>query len=144
MFKIKSLHKVCSIYIHLYLWENILIGQSYWLSCYEVWYSSDLETLGTWRICFDKNCYKTIVSHTLQLVSNSYQSQIWHLASFNMSCLLLCWVWSSLVDPCWEIYHAPKINITYTLHTHAAPTLGVRTNMLPFRSTKKTLLLHWE
>jgi hypothetical protein len=45
----------------------------------------------TWRICFDKNCYKTIVSHTPQLVSNSYKSQIWHLASFKPSTKAACY-----------------------------------------------------
>jgi hypothetical protein len=32
-------------------------------------------------------------------------------------------------DPCWEIYHASKIKITYTPYIYAAPTLGVRKNM---------------
>ena len=41
----RSLHKVCSIYIYLCLWENIFIGQSYWLSCCGVWYSSGLDIL---------------------------------------------------------------------------------------------------
>ena len=50
--------------------------------------------------------------------------------AFHISCLLLYRVWSSLVDPCWEIYHTPKIKITYTLHMCAASTLEVRKNML--------------
>jgi len=33
-------------------------------------------------------------------------------------------------DPCWEIYHAPKIKIIYTPHIDAASTLKVRKNML--------------
>jgi hypothetical protein len=138
------LHKVCSIYIHLYLWKNILIGQSCWLSCYEVWYSSDLEILPFLFKVFGEFIlikYKTIVSHTPQLVSNSYQIQIWYLAKFKPSTYAACYCvefWSSRVDPCWEIYHAPKIKITYTPHTHAAPTLGIHKNMLPSRSTKNS------
>jgi hypothetical protein len=115
------------------MWTKLLWGVIwFWLR------NPTISIQGTWRICFEKNCYKTIVSRSPQLVSNSYQSQIWHLASFKPSIcyLLLCWVWSSLVDPCWEIYHAPKIKITHTPHTHAAPILGVCKNMLPLRSTK--------
>ena len=63
--------------------------------------------------------------------------------AFHICCLLLYWVWSSLVDPCWEIYHTLKIKITYTPHTHVAPTLGVHTNMLPFRSTKNSSPTLW-
>jgi len=40
---------------------------------------------------------------------------------------------SNLVDLCREIFHAPKIKITYTPHTSAIPTLGVRKNM-PYHS----------
>ena len=41
----RSLHKVCSIYIYLCLWENISVGQSCWLNCWELWHSSNLEIL---------------------------------------------------------------------------------------------------
>jgi hypothetical protein len=37
----RSLHRDCSIYIYLCLWEKYL----YRTSCYEVWYSSGLEIL---------------------------------------------------------------------------------------------------
>ena len=113
----RSWHKVYSIYIHLCLWENILIGQSCWLSCCGVWYSSGLEilpflfeVLGVF-VLKKNDDEKTIVSHTPQLVRNSYQSQIWHLASFKafyICCLLLYWVWSNLVDPCERLIMLPR------------------------------------
>ena len=136
------MHKVCSI--HLCLWENILIGQSCWLSCCEVWNSSNLEILPfLFKVLgeFVLIKYKTKVSHTpqfgeqflrkLNMTSCKFQA-------FHICCRLLCWVWSSLIDHCWEIYHAPKIKITYTPHTHATPTPGVCKNMLPSRSTKNS------
>jgi hypothetical protein len=40
----RNLHKDCSVYIYLCLWKNIFVGQSYWLNCCGVWYSSGLES----------------------------------------------------------------------------------------------------
>ena len=42
--------------------------------------------------------------------------------------LALCRVLSSLVDPCSEIYHVPKIKITCMPHICAASILEVRKN----------------
>jgi hypothetical protein len=59
----------------------------------------------------------------------------------HICCLLLHWVLSSFVNTLWEVCHALKIKITYTLHIPVAPTLGVRKNM-PYLP-KNVLLLYW-
>jgi hypothetical protein len=141
--------KFCSIYIHLCLWKNILIGQSCWLSCCEVWYSSNLEILPfLFKVLGKYVLMKMLQNHSITYSSHGEQfllrSNITSrkFQAFHTCCLLLYWVRSSLIDPCWEIYHAPKIKITHThiymcsytgsMQKHAsihqknsAPTLGV-------------------
>jgi hypothetical protein len=130
--KDRSLHKVCSTYIHLCLWENILIGQSCGLSCCGVWCSSDLEILPfLFEALGDFVLIKMLQNHSITYSSigeqflpkpNMISGKI---KAFYIRCLLLCWVWSSLVDPCWEIYYVPRSRSrtpTYTLHRECAKT----------------------
>ena len=65
------------------------------------------------------------------MARNSYQSQIMFIHALNFLHTLLVIVLSLVkpCDPCWEIYNALKIKITYTPHISAAPTLGVCNNM---------------
>jgi hypothetical protein len=144
------LYKVCSKYIHWYLWENILIGQSCWLSCCEVWYSSDLEILPfPFIVLGEFVLIKMLQNHSITYSSIGEQFLpkpkmiSCKIQAFHICCLLLCWVCSSLVDPYWEIYHAPKIKITYTSHAHAAPTLGVQKKLASFHPLQNVLLLYW-
>jgi hypothetical protein len=141
---------VCSIYIHLYLWENILTGQSCWLSYCEVWYSSNLEILPFPLIVLGEFILiKMLQNHSITYsIGEQFLPKLKMISckiqAFHICCLLLlCWVWSSLVDPCWEIYHAPKIKITHTPHAHATPTLGLRkkTCFFPFTSKRFTPIL---
>ena len=124
----RSLHEVCSIYIYLCLWENILIGNSYWLSCCEAWYSSGLEippflfkVLGD--LAFDK---KNSVTYS-SMVRNSYQSHMMILHVQNLLHMLLVPV-LNLVKPCWpflRILSWSQRSISRTRHLYM-------------------LLLHWK
>ena len=129
-------------HIYLVLAGKYHIGKSYWLSCCGVWYSSGLEILPVLvkvlgEFVFEKNIINHSITYSL-VVINSYQShiRICRIQTFHML-LALCWVLSSLVDPCWEIYHAPKIKSTYTPHICVASTLEVRKTC--FSSTSKCL-----
>jgi hypothetical protein len=64
------------------------------------------------NLCFDKTSKFIAI---LLVGQNSYQGQNTMLKTFHICCLSLYWALPNFVDPCWEIYHAPKIKITYTL-----------------------------
>ena len=123
--------------------------QSCWLSFCEVWYGSNLEILPFLFKVLEEFVLIKIQNHIItyssigeqflpkpNMISCKFQA-------FHICCLLLYWVWSSLVDPWWEIYHAPKIKIMYTSHTHAAPVLGYAQTCFHL-DPQKILLLHWE
>ena len=61
----------------------------------------------------------------------SFQRNTWYDRLGNLLLILLATALSLVkpCDPCWEIYHALKIKITYTPHISAAPTPGVRNNL---------------
>ena len=83
---------------------------------------------------------KLVSSMMLNFLPKPYISLIKNLPH---KLLALCWVLSSLVDPCWEIYHVPKIKITYTPHICAASILEVRKKHV-FHLPQNVLLLHRE
>ena len=95
-----------------------------WELMNEIWY--DERNLVSFCKVLGKFSYKKFKVNGLspQWYWISYQGHI--LRNLPHKLLALCWVLSSLVDPCWEICHAPKIKITYTPHICAASTLEVQ------------------
>ena len=130
--------------------ELLIIATPCYLSNWNMWYNGMIWTL----LFYMKNLgfvFKiqnsnsmllndmTIPTRAISSISSSKPSHICYL--------FLHWVLSSLVDPCWASYHAPKIKITYTHiyisysytgntlkyasihHKSSTPTLGVDKNM---------------
>jgi len=77
----------------------------------------------------------------------SYQGQIscYMLKTFHICYLILYWGLSDFVDLCWEIYHAPKIIVTYSPPNICyTSTLEVSKNMpFHFHQINTPCLLAW-
>ena len=110
---------------------NLLLGTPCYLSCCGMRCSRIMRTWFLmschWRILFQK--VKRIATPLLcgkQCPTRAKYDRLGNLLHILLVIVL------SLVkpcDPCWEIYHTFKINIKYTPHISATPTLGVRNNM---------------
>ena len=106
---------------------TLIIGTPFYLSNWRMRYSRM-----TWRLLILAKYLGIILKNKIQnsmfleWYANTYQCHIWsfmtkpstYASYFVLSLVKLC-------DPCWEIFHAPKIKT----HVHA---------------TNKQLFLHWE
>ena len=143
------MHKVCSIYIHLCLWENIIIGQSCWVSCCEVWYSSDLEILPFPFKVLEEFVLIKIQNHsiTYSSIGEQFLSKpnmiSCKIQAFYISYLLLCWVGQVLLTPIERFIMLPRSG-SHTLHIYMLLLHWEYAKTCFHLDPPKTLLLHRE
>ena len=110
----------------------IFIRKTCQLSCCGVRYGKTKEILSFLCKLLEISCFnktsKLIAS--LLLWWNFLPRPNIMLKTFHICYLSLFWALSNFVDPCWEIYHALKIKMTYTPpNTCYTSTLEVSKNM---------------
>ena len=110
---------------------NLFLGTPCYLSYCGMRYSKIIRTWFLmscyWRILFQK--VKRIATPLLCGKQCPTRAKYDRLGNLLHILLVIVLSLVKLCDPCWEIYHALKIKITYTPHISVAPTLGIDTKI---------------
>ena len=95
----------------------------------EIWHNE--KNLASFCKILEKFSYKKSksIAYLLDDIKFPTKAICYHKKNLPHKLFILCWILSRLVDPYWEIYHAPNIKIAYTPHICAAFGLKVRKNI---------------
>jgi len=121
--------------------EQFIIGTLCYLSNWNIWYSRMKMNLAL--SCKELRIYFANIKNSNSMLLNDIQIPTRVISSYTCLNLLhmLLAIAMSFVKSCWPLLRklsCPQDQDNVHPHRHVVPTLGVRKNMLPFRSTKNS------